>query len=114
MEPNHAWAVGIVLKVATYRVAQLRLQSLEVVRFSEDGRTERARHISAFGRFLDYEDDLVQVLTPEMETNNMRWKTKNTLYYPIDSVESVAQLGREQISPAACHPIYPAPARARR
>ena len=72
MEPNDARAVGIVLKVATYRVAQLRLQGLEVVRFSEDRSTERARHISAFGSFLDYEDDLVQVLTPEMETNNMR------------------------------------------
>ena len=72
MEPNDARAVGIVPKVAMYRVAQFRLQGLEVVRFSEDGSTERACHISAFGRFLDYEDDLVQVLTPEMETNNVR------------------------------------------
>ena len=72
MEPNDARAAGIVIKVAMYRVAQFRLQGLEVVRFGEDGSTERARYIAAFGRFLDYEDDLVQVLTPELEINNMR------------------------------------------
>ena len=63
MEPDDPRAGGFIVKMAEHRVADYRLQSLEVACLSEDGRAQRAGRIPAFRSFFDHEDDLVHVMT---------------------------------------------------
>jgi len=66
MESDNPRTVGMIFIMAKHRVAQLSLQGLEVVCLCEDGHAQRACRIPAFWRFLDYEDNLVHVMTSEV------------------------------------------------